>query len=238
MLGPEFSEIASSIPADHARRMSAPDMLNEIAKSHGPGPCRILDFGCGSGDGIDSVKSTFANAQYTGIDIEHSPEVATRSRQDGAFHTYDGTTLPFPDHSFDIVYSRQVLEHVRHPDRVVAELHRVLRPGGKFVGSLSNLEPYHSFSIFNYTPYGLYRLLTDNGFALRAMRPGPEGVSLIVRQLTMRRISGFELAYPAFGLMASLRGWDARRLNYLRLRFSGHIAFIAERPSDPAENAP
>src|ERR1700737_1383843 len=41
-----------------------------------------------------------------------------------------GEHLPFPDQSFDIVYSANVLEHTNEPDRVLAEAVRVLRPGG------------------------------------------------------------------------------------------------------------
>ena len=95
---------------------------------------------------------------------------------------------------------------------------------------MSNLEPYHSFSIFNYTPYGVFRLLEDNGFDLMRLRPGPEGISLIVRQLTLRRIRNLRLVYPAISLAALIRGWDVRRQNYLKLRFSGHICFIARVP--------
>lgn len=204
-------------------------MLREAVRRLGPGAPRVLDFGCGDGRGLDVVRAASGSARYSGVDIEASPEVESRIRADGDFRTYDGRDLPYEDASFDIVYSRQVFEHVRHPDHAAREIARVLRPGGLFVGSLSNLEPYHSFSIFNYTPYGVFRLLEDNGFTLHAMRPGVEGMGLIVRQLTKRRIGGFRLAYPLFGLAGKVAGWDARRQNYLRLRFSGHISFLAER---------
>ena len=228
--GPEYEQIARTIPGDHARTSSAEDMVAEALARCGADPPKVLDLGCGDGRGLDVIRALAPTADYTGCDIEVSPEVASRTREDGRFVSYNGTDLPFADDSFDIVYSRQVFEHVRHPDRVVAEIARVLKPGGIFAGSLSNLEPYHSFSIFNYTPYGLFRIVEDNGLVLDAMRPGIEGMALIARQLSMRTIGRLPLAYPLFAIAAKLKGWDARTQNYAKLRFSGHICFLARKP--------
>jgi SAM-dependent methyltransferase len=46
----------------------------------------------------------------------------------------DAEILPFPDASFDVVYSWGVIHHSERPEAIVAEVHRVLRPGGVFVG--------------------------------------------------------------------------------------------------------
>lgn len=230
MFGPEYDEIKRAIPGDNAAKSSAPEMLAEaVRRLANPAP-RVLDFGCGDGRGVDTLHKIAPAAKYVGVDIEGSPEVTSRLRGDAEFHSYNGTDLPFADASFDAVYSNQVFEHVRHPDRVMAEICRVLRPGGFFAGSVSNLEPYHSYSIFNYTPYGLFRVAEDNGLTLEAMRPGPEGVGMIVRQLTMRALPGFPLAYPLVGLLGLVRRLGAREKNYLKLRFSGHICFLASRP--------
>ncbi|MBZ5580656.1 MAG: class I SAM-dependent methyltransferase [Acidobacteriia bacterium] len=53
-----------------------------------------------------------------------------------------GEELPFPDRSFDIVYSANVLEHTRDPERVFAEAVRVLRPGGVLHMELPNYLSY------------------------------------------------------------------------------------------------
>lgn len=230
MRGPEFKILREFLPYDHARVSSAQDMVAEAFSDGRARDVDLLDFGCGAGDAMDFLAAELPGSRYHGVDIEGSPEVSARTRTDSAFRSYDGTTLPYDDRSFDLVYSRQVFEHVRRPDTVTREILRVLRPGGLFVGSMSNLEPYHSFSIFNYTPYGVYRLIHDNGLELVRLRPGPEGVSLIVRQLTMRRIGRFPLVYPAVWLGAWLRRWDVPLQNYLKLRFSGHICFIARAP--------
>ena len=46
--------------------------------------------------------------------------------------------LPFDDASFDVVVAAELLEHLRRPDHLVAEIARVLRPGGTIAGSVPN----------------------------------------------------------------------------------------------------
>ena len=55
----------------------------------------------------------------------------------------DATRLPFQDGSLDGVISRRVLEHVRKPGLAVAEMHRVLRPGGRVWCEIPFLQGYH-----------------------------------------------------------------------------------------------
>lgn len=47
-------------------------------------------------------------------------------------HQGYGNAIPLPDHSIDFAYTRFVLQHVPHPEQVVADVHRVTRPGGRF----------------------------------------------------------------------------------------------------------
>jgi SAM-dependent methyltransferase len=233
MLGLEFPEIKAAIPGDHSRISSAEDLLGEVLASRANEKIEILDLGCGDGRGLDLVRSHAPNGRYRGVDIEGSPEVRSRNRTDGQFLAYDGVNLPFDQGEFDVVYSRQVLEHVRHPDLVVREVRRVLRTGGYFVGSLSNLEPYHSFSIFNYTPYGVFRLMEDNGLALRAMRPGPEGISMTVRQLSGRRITGVRLAYPLVELGSIFKNGMLNIATISNSDFQDTFVSLQARRSDP-----
>ncbi|WP_144097270.1 class I SAM-dependent methyltransferase [Croceicoccus sediminis] len=222
--GPEFEELKHTIPTDNAQQANLGEMFKAAS-----GPGLVLDLGCGDGRAVELIRGT--GADYVGVDIEQSPEVASRQRTDEQFLTYNGTDLPFGDDHFDAVYSNQVFEHVRHPDRLLCEVLRVLKPGGRFVAALSYLEPYHSYSIFNYTPYGVFRVLSDNGFELEEMRPGPEGLGMIVRQISARRIKGLKLVYPGVDIALKLRRIDVRKANYLKLRFAGHILFTARKPA-------
>ena len=75
----------------------------------------------------------------------------------------DGHALPFVDASFDYVWSNAVLEHVRNPFRVAAEIVRVVRPGGLVIVQVPFLESIHSWpdDYFRFTPNGLRELFRD-----------------------------------------------------------------------------
>lgn len=80
----------------------------------------------------------------------------------------DVENLEFPDATFDAAVCWSVLEHVPHPDRAVAELHRVLKPGGEIWVQLPFLFPYHESprDYWRVTPDGLR--LWMNAFEERA----------------------------------------------------------------------
>jgi len=192
----------------------------------------VLDLGAGTGDAYGRLVGAVPNIKYVGLDIESSPEVATRTRSDLDFRTYDGQRMPFDDASFDVVFCKQVLEHVRYPDDVIAEVSRILRPGGIFVGSVSQLEPYHSHSIFNWTSYGIVSVFESHGITVKQLRPGIDGVSL-----TLRRIISREKFNPFFtmeglfnhfidGQIHKSNVWER---NFTKLLIAGHIVWLAER---------
>ncbi|MEO7536132.1 MAG: methyltransferase domain-containing protein [Ferruginibacter sp.] len=77
----------------------------------------------------------------------------------------DGHDLPFTDNVFDAVVTTAVLEHVLYPERVVSEIHRVLKTGGKVYSELPFIQQVHegAYDFTRYTLSGHRRLL--NGFA-------------------------------------------------------------------------
>jgi SAM-dependent methyltransferase len=206
-------------------------LLNKTA------PATILDLGCGAGNSIDLFRSINPGINWFGVDVESSPEGKLRTRTDGDFSTYDGVNLPYEENFFDFIYSNQVLEHVRHPDALLKDVFRVLKPGGYFTGSASYLEPYHSLSIYNFTPYGLMVSLADAGFQLKELRPGIDGPTLILRQLLnapqklqflFNRASLFNFTVNLSGFLFRL---SHREKNFLKLQFAGQICFLAEKNS-------
>jgi SAM-dependent methyltransferase len=68
--------------------------------------------------------------------------VLTNPFLDHAAVIVPGGRLPYPDHSFDIIYSRYVFEHVQDPDAVARELLRVLKPGGLIAALTPNRYGY------------------------------------------------------------------------------------------------
>jgi arsenite methyltransferase len=124
VLGDDLGELLGArIPGDHSRQTIADDYARPAE--------HVLDLGCGAGDSVDLFRSVDPNVAWVGADIEDSAEVAARTRGDAEFVTFDGRRLPFDDGAFDLVYCKQVLEHVEHPRELVAEAARVLRPGGR-----------------------------------------------------------------------------------------------------------
>jgi SAM-dependent methyltransferase len=96
---------------------------------------RILDAGCGTGEITERLAAMFANAHLLGVDLidAHLERARTRCARFGErirFEHRNIFELGLPDASFDLVVCRHVLQAVPHPERVVAELARVARPGG------------------------------------------------------------------------------------------------------------
>lgn len=73
----------------------------------------------------------------------------------------DAHSLPFKDTSFDVVVSKDTLEHFLQPWAVVREIHRVLKDGGQFILWVPFMYPFHGDDVYRYSPLGLRHLL-DN----------------------------------------------------------------------------
>ncbi|HEX8051795.1 MAG TPA: methyltransferase domain-containing protein, partial [Thermoleophilaceae bacterium] len=132
-------------------------------------------------------------------------------------------------------YCKQVLEHVEDPRPLLADVARVLRPGGWLMGSTSQLEPYHSLSVGNITPYGLHRLLAAAGIDLDEVRPGIDGLTLTTHRalgmpaFTRRYWARESPLNRAVGVAARARRLDARRANAAKLVLCGQFAFAGVR---------
>lgn len=97
------------------------------------GPARVLDVGCGAGSVAKAVKRQRPDLDVFGCDVSHSALAAAAAESGGvAFRLGSGERLPFGDGEFDFVWIFDVLEHVDSPEHVLAEVRRVLRPGGGF----------------------------------------------------------------------------------------------------------
>lgn len=124
----------------------------------------VVDAACGLGYGTAVLAACSPGAKFIGVDID--PESVAYANANFAatnaaisFQAADVTKLSFlPDHSVDTVISFETLEHVTDYDAFLAEVHRVLKPDGRFLGSVPNLwcdetgndpNPYH-FHVFDW----------------------------------------------------------------------------------------
>src|SRR3546814_5207428 len=78
---------------------------------------KVIDLGCGDGRSRDLFRHILPDAEWRGVDIDDSPEVRRRRRLDDCFDSFNGIELPYETNSADLVFCKQVLHHVRHPDR-------------------------------------------------------------------------------------------------------------------------
>jgi SAM-dependent methyltransferase len=100
---------------------------------------RMLEVGVGAG--TDHLQWARAGCDCYGVDLTDAGIETTRERLalyglHSTLRRVDAETLPFDDGYFDLVYSWGVIHHSAHPERIVAEITRVLRPGGTFIGML------------------------------------------------------------------------------------------------------
>jgi SAM-dependent methyltransferase len=92
-------------------------------------PQRVLDAGCGYGRFARVVAAPVV------VGVDSAPAMVERARSQGIdAREADIQDLPFGDGEFDVVVSNWALYHLANLDRGLAELARVLRPGGRFVG--------------------------------------------------------------------------------------------------------
>jgi SAM-dependent methyltransferase len=101
----------------------------------------VLEVGCGAG--VDLARFARGGARVTGVDLAASAIALARANFEqqglhGDFQVADGEQLPFPDASFDVVYAHGVVQYTAHPQRLVDECRRALKPGGTAIFQVYN----------------------------------------------------------------------------------------------------
>jgi len=228
-----LKEMRHCIPSDHARQVWA-DYYAKLLLKRG-GIRRVLDLGCGDGESAGLFRS-YPSVKYMGIDLKHAPICNSPRKHNGIFTVYNGINLPFSDGSFDTVYSKQVLEHVAHPRELIKEVYRIISKGGYFIGSVSSMEPYHAHSLWNMTPYGLYRLVEDAGFKLVEVRPSIDIIGMMIWKafhLSDLCIHWYLRRSPLnimIDILYGVSGKSKRGINYAKLMCASQFAFMAQKP--------
>jgi SAM-dependent methyltransferase len=140
---------------------------------------RVLDVGCGQSP-YRFLLSPGA-AEYKGIDI---PDANNKfDYQNPDVTPFDGETIPFEANAFDGVICTEVLEHVAHYQRLVDEMLRVTKPGGRVISTIPWSARYHyiPFDFFRYTPSALRRIFA--GFAQVEIRPRGSDIAVIANKM-------------------------------------------------------
>ena len=87
----------------------------------------LLEIGCGRGEFLKG----FINCGIKGYAVDLS-SIARKYCPEAELRNSDveNDGIPYPDNFFDVVYSKSVIEHFYYPERMIKEMHRVLKPGG------------------------------------------------------------------------------------------------------------
>jgi SAM-dependent methyltransferase len=137
-------------------RVQILDFARDVVDLLGPpaeGP--VIELGARAAEGQEesgSARSLFTGVEYIGCDLQEGP---------GVDRLEDIHALTFADGSVGAVVCLDTLEHVRDPIRAVAELHRVLRPGGYLIMTSVMIFPIHAhpWDYWRFTPEGFAALL-------------------------------------------------------------------------------
>jgi SAM-dependent methyltransferase len=204
----------------------------------------MLDVACGTTHHRTVCERT--GYRYVGLDVG------------GEFATVlgDAQALPFRDESFGFVLSIATLEHVPQPVLMLSEIARVLKPGGRLVGTVAFLEPYHGGTVdpasasggsyCHLSPLGTLASLRAAGLDAVLIAPVPRW-SVLEAQASMSlfprlpRRAARSLVAP---LVLAHRGWwalgsrvrktFASSAVYRELSTAGAVCFVAEKPGQPA----
>ncbi len=131
-----------------------------------PRNAAILDVGAGE----CKYGALLPDRRYVATDLVFSSDRHDFSRIDVIS---EASNLPFRSGSFDAVLNMVVMEHVPDPIRVIQEMARILRPGGRLYALIPLVRPEHlqPYDFQRYTRFGITRLLERNGFAVDHIEP-------------------------------------------------------------------
>jgi SAM-dependent methyltransferase len=141
----------------------------------------FLDLGCDDGERTLLFAQAAASARIHGVEIVPERAALAAERGVDVVAADLNRRLPYEDESFDVVCSNQVIEHLFDTDTFVAEMHRVLRPGGFAVTSTENLASWHNVAalVLGWQPFSLTnvsreRLGLGNPLAIHRAEDGLE----------------------------------------------------------------
>lgn len=140
-------------------------LVEEVAAGMLPGQT-VIDAGAGE----CQYKPLFDHVNYLAVDLCVGDANWDFSRIDINAPLHD---IPLPDGTADVVLCTEVLEHVPNPHQVVAELARLLKPGGSLYLTVpfSAREHQVPYDFFRYTQYGVRYLCEQAGLEVEYVRP-------------------------------------------------------------------
>jgi ubiquinone/menaquinone biosynthesis C-methylase UbiE len=217
---------------DGLPNMLGMDML-ELGTGHGGIACYLACIGARSVVGVDVNERSLSYA----VRFKEHVEAETGRELPLRFQHMDCHHLQFEDETFDIVVADNLFEHVSEPEKVLAEAHRVLRPGGRvLVPNMSAIRskyglhmkhglklPWANLFFSEKTIVEALRIRVDRHPELAEVYPGLSCGSERVRDVRRHQDLN-DLTYAEFGKMATRVGFCVERLRVLGVT-AGRILF-------------
>jgi len=177
-----YSQAAARLPSFLRRHIlhfeaEIEDALVSFARRVGAGE-RVLDAGAGEGRHV----RYFPDARYCGVDLAVGDATWNYRCLDAIA---DLSALPFRDGTFAACINIVTLEHVREPHRVLRELARTLRSGGRLLLVVPHEWEVHQapHDYFRYTRHGVAYLLEQSGFSRVEIHPAGGYFRLLSRRI-------------------------------------------------------
>ncbi len=204
------AERCGLIPEDNPPEFFAKHLSAYHALKKDAGGKVVLEVGFGDGYGMNYLSDTAS--QITGVDIAPNNIPLARAKygkENLKFLHFDGYRFPFPDRSFDIVCSFQVIEHIPEGRLIewLSEIKRVLKEEGSFYVSTLNLETAQK-------PGGAYHKNQDHEKEFNAL----ELEGLLEKVFGRVRMHGLHYS-PGHRFFRRLKKWGLLRWNVV----SGHF---------------
>jgi SAM-dependent methyltransferase len=157
-------------------------LLDAALEAAAPTPgARVLDVGFGGGYTLERLAPLVRPQRVAGVELSEAMIAAVRQRCGDAFdlRLADAAALPFPEASFDVVLSVNTIYFWPDPAGVLAEMHRVLKPGGRLVlgyrsRRILRMDPLTWFGFRLHSDRRVQQLLEEAGFAAAIRTPRSE----------------------------------------------------------------
>jgi ubiquinone/menaquinone biosynthesis C-methylase UbiE len=211
----DFSELHPGTMFDEQGRLQkarkTEAVLRHAARRAGlePKRSRLLDIGCSTGILTHHYAGLFG--EVVGVDIDEGAVAWARSNRTAPNLEYrvgDSLELPFPDAGFDFATCTHIYEHVPDPQRMLDEIHRVLRPGGLcYFAAENRIRPW------------------DGHYRLPLLTVLPKPVADLAVRVTGRGAARYESHLTLWGLRALVRRFEV--LDYTAAVVRDPVAFEA-----------
>ena len=193
----------------------------------------VLEVGCGTGLILSRLAATARSV--VGVDLSPGMLAAAAGRGH-AVVCADATRLPFPDASFDAVVSFKVLAHVVAVREALAEMARVLRPGGVLTAEFYNRHSLRHLLKRLKPPSAIAPDAVDTDVYTRYDSPA-EAVALLPPGMRVLGVHGIRVAIPAAVLMRipvlgpAVAAHDRLLSRTPLARFAGFTVVVARKPA-------